>query len=789
MRAVPQGFQPVAKQQLLLVDADPASVRVLEVSLKKAGFSVTTATDGQDALFKLEHSSPDLVLTDTRLPRIDGYELVRRMKERPDLSGTPIVFLTSQKSIEDKIRGLELGVEDYLTKPIFVRELIARVHLLLARRTHQRMATHSGSSRRTHLSGDLADMGVVDLLQTFELGRKTGIARLHSGDALEATIYFRDGQVVDAEHGRLVGEEAVYRCLIWTSGTFDVDFVPVDRPEVILTSTQGLLMEGMRRVDEWGRLLEQLPPLETVFRVDGKELAERLNEIPDELNGILRLFDGTRSLMDVVDESPFEDLSTLSTVTKLYFEGLLYICETEDLTGEDAVVPARESESRFIVQPAAGGAGSRAPEGSSWRPPAPSISVRGEERELPTQLEQASLASAPALPSEFRSEPPLASVPRPLSEPPSRPFSSIPAPLSRPSSEPPPSSSGPLTVGRRRPRVAAEQMALSSPAVPEGLLEGFKEAKEALDSAAAWSSPTPNSTRVSEPNAAPESVRELENKSSLLEEEHISELPPLYGGEEVVPSSYQEETPLPIREAAAPALPLSRRRPALASVPSNSATEVGTQGENQLSQSAPTPPQTELDEFFRRGEVGEYEGGEASLRAQQAELAAWQRESNWPEEEPPSFLPGSSRKKRKLVGIVSWVLGGAILLALFGLGRFLWESWWVSSPAALGEQEETTQPSSIEARGESIDRDAPAPPPAPQTEELGEEEPSQPAPQTSPIVVPRVRSTPPAVSRPIVEPAPSATEVRTSPPPPVDRARRTPRKPSENPPSAGFPVD
>jgi DNA-binding response OmpR family regulator len=111
----------VAKQKLLLVDADPRSVRVLEVSLKKAGYSVTTAKDGLDALSKVEVSSPDLVLSDTRLPNLDGYALVRRLKERPEWASIPVVFLTSQKSVEDKIRGLELGVEDYLTKPIFVR--------------------------------------------------------------------------------------------------------------------------------------------------------------------------------------------------------------------------------------------------------------------------------------------------------------------------------------------------------------------------------------------------------------------------------------------------------------------------------------------------------------------------------------------------------------------------------------------------------------------------------------------------------------------------------------------
>jgi DNA-binding response OmpR family regulator len=317
----------VAKQQLLLVDADSRSVRVLEVSLKKAGYSVTTAKDGADALSKIELSTPDLVLSDTRLPKLDGYALVRKMKERPDWATIPVVFLTSQKSIEDKIRGLELGVEDYLTKPIFVRELIARVNLLLARRTREGIATRQSTAggaatQRTRFSGSIADMNVVDLLQTFEVSRKSGIVHLTNLEQ-DAQIFFRDGKVVDATLGRLCGEEAVYRTLIWNEGDFEVEFCKVDSADVIESSTQGLLMEGMRRVDEWGRLLEALPPLTTLFEVDSDELLERLNEIPDELNSILRLFDGRRTLMQVVDASPFEDLSTLSTISKLYFEGLL----------------------------------------------------------------------------------------------------------------------------------------------------------------------------------------------------------------------------------------------------------------------------------------------------------------------------------------------------------------------------------------------------------------------------------------------------------------------------------
>ena len=399
----------MAKKQLLLVDADPRSVRVLEVSLRKAGYSVTTATDGQDALNKVEFSAPDLILTDTRLPRLDGYELVRQIKERPEHAAIPVVFLTSQRSIEDKIRGLELGVEDYLTKPIFVRELIARVNLLLARRTHDNIATTIPVSRRTRLSGSLEDMGVVDLLQTFEVSRKSGVARMSDGRR-EARIYFRDGKVVDAELSRLRGEEAVYRALIWNTGTFAVEFCPVSNEDIIPTTTQGLLMEGMRRVDEWGRLLEQLPPLSTLFEIDHDALVERLNEIPDELNGILRLFDGKRTLLDVVDESPFEDLSTLATITKLFFEGLLVIAPTQ---AEEDVVPSVEqpetalggprSEDEMVVgssEPRLPIAESVPPMSrSSWRPPAPIIEPLALPGEVPTR--------SPSI-SPLRGEAPLA---------------------------------------------------------------------------------------------------------------------------------------------------------------------------------------------------------------------------------------------------------------------------------------------------------------------------------------------------------------------------------------------
>jgi DNA-binding response OmpR family regulator len=381
----------LAKQQLLLVDADPRSVRVLEVSLKKSGYSVTTAGDGVDALSKIELSTPDLILSDTKLPGMDGYAFVRRLKDRPEWAAIPVVFLTSQKSIEDKIRGLELGVEDYLTKPIFVRELIARVNLLINRRTQEGIATRQSQTGRTKFQGSIQDMAVVDLLQTFEVSRKSGVLHVHN-NAHSAKILFREGKIIDAQLGALRGEEAVYRTLIWNDGSFEVEFTIVKADDIIEVSTQGILMEGMRRVDEWGRLLEQLPPLATVFDVDHAQLLERLNEIPDELNGILKLFDGKRTLLDVVDGSPFEDLSTLSTITKLYFEGLL-IPRAHDgpaaehaVGDEHAVVPSESEPSMQASIPVPRSDEKRL---TPSRPAVPARSGRPEERAV------AMLADAP----------------------------------------------------------------------------------------------------------------------------------------------------------------------------------------------------------------------------------------------------------------------------------------------------------------------------------------------------------------------------------------------------------
>jgi DNA-binding response OmpR family regulator len=311
----------VSKQSLLLVDGDARSLRVLEVSLRKAGFMVTAASSVQDALDKLVLHAPDLIISETAFPDGDGFELRRRVRATAEWGEIPFIFLTAEAAIENKIRGLELGVDDYLTKPIYIKEIVTRINILLQKR--QRVRFEERRDGRTRFAGRVHDMPVVDVIQTIEISRKSGVIQFVGERGRQAAIYFREGKVIDAEAGALQGEDAVYRLLTWAEGEFEVVFRTVRRREVITMSSQALLMEGMRRLDEWSRLFEQLPPLTHRFEVDTGELAARLGDVPDDNNRILRMFDGKRTLLEVIDASEVGDLECLQAISRLYFEELL----------------------------------------------------------------------------------------------------------------------------------------------------------------------------------------------------------------------------------------------------------------------------------------------------------------------------------------------------------------------------------------------------------------------------------------------------------------------------------
>ena len=129
MTASPESMSPL----VLVVEDEGALVTLLRYNLEREGFRVVEARDGEEALLQAAELKPDLILLDWMIPHVSGLEVCRRLRRRPDTRTTPIIMLTARAEEHDKIRGLDGGADDYVTKPFSPTELVSRVRALLRR--------------------------------------------------------------------------------------------------------------------------------------------------------------------------------------------------------------------------------------------------------------------------------------------------------------------------------------------------------------------------------------------------------------------------------------------------------------------------------------------------------------------------------------------------------------------------------------------------------------------------------------------------------------------------------
>ncbi len=118
------------EKKILVVDDEPRMVQLISMNLKLEGFSVVTAADGYQALERTTREMPDLVLLDIMMPDMDGYETLKKIRE---ISSAPVIFLSVKAEEDDRVRGLDLGADDYITKPFSPRELVSRIKAVLRR--------------------------------------------------------------------------------------------------------------------------------------------------------------------------------------------------------------------------------------------------------------------------------------------------------------------------------------------------------------------------------------------------------------------------------------------------------------------------------------------------------------------------------------------------------------------------------------------------------------------------------------------------------------------------------
>ncbi len=241
-----------AKSVKLLLAEDNPLVRDLIVKGMEPFCEVETAADGADALLKVVDTPPDVILCDYKMPGLDGRQLFEKLRGREATRHIPFLFMASRADTEERLRPLVDGVEDFITKPFLIKDLV-RITKKVVDRLHleklQKRAKRPGV-----IQGRLEEMSMIDLMQSLEMGQKSCRLLVHH-DGEQGELYFANGQCRDAKIGKVEGDDAVYRVVLWTAGDFEIDFNAANASTRTTTTknTTGLLMEAMRLMDEANR--------------------------------------------------------------------------------------------------------------------------------------------------------------------------------------------------------------------------------------------------------------------------------------------------------------------------------------------------------------------------------------------------------------------------------------------------------------------------------------------------------------------------------------------------------
>jgi CheY-like chemotaxis protein len=232
--------------RVLVVDDNPLVRQLVVEGLDGLG-EIAQASDGADALLKAIDSPPDLIVTDYRMPGLDGRQLCEKLRGREQTRHIPFIFLAGRGDIEEKLRPTVEGVEDFIPKPFFLHDVVCRVKVVADRLRLERM--QQKGPRPGVIQGRLEEMGIADLMQSLEMGQKSCRLTLRRNSEV-CELFFSAGQCRHAKLGALEGEEAVYPAVHWNDGDFEIDFTAASDRATISRSTTALLMEAMRLLDE-----------------------------------------------------------------------------------------------------------------------------------------------------------------------------------------------------------------------------------------------------------------------------------------------------------------------------------------------------------------------------------------------------------------------------------------------------------------------------------------------------------------------------------------------------------
>ncbi len=228
------------KYRILLVDDDPIIHKLLDQYFKKTPFTLDHAFSGAEAFSVLEDNPVDLIVLDINMPQMDGFQTLKKLREEISYAKIPVIFLSALDRDNLKVKGLELGADDYLTKPFKGPELAARIKAVLRRNKPQAL--------QGDLTGNIAIFGISELLLTLGMSKKTCMVKFPD---MDGELVVHNGELVQIRQGDSITEEAMLRLFLLERGFFRVNFatLPDNLPKHGI-NIDSILLDISTRIDE-----------------------------------------------------------------------------------------------------------------------------------------------------------------------------------------------------------------------------------------------------------------------------------------------------------------------------------------------------------------------------------------------------------------------------------------------------------------------------------------------------------------------------------------------------------
>jgi DNA-binding response OmpR family regulator len=296
------------KMKILIIDDDKVTVAVLEEYLSDSGYTVYNAENGKVGIEMMSEIFPDIILLDVMMPGKDGIEILKDIKSKPEYSHIPILMLTSVDRADVKVKGFEIGADDYIIKPVNKAELRARIKASIKRSKANRI-------NDALLTGNLEKFSLADLLQSAELGTKS--AKIEFPD-MAAELIIKNGFIISCKFGKFTGKRALNRIFFLNKGKFIVDYsnISEDFQENEKVGIMNTLMKNFTYIDECNSMLSGFSKRSEKIKITGKmEFLLGIKDVKKDsymgIDELIVLMDGDikeniESILQINNDFPFE---------------------------------------------------------------------------------------------------------------------------------------------------------------------------------------------------------------------------------------------------------------------------------------------------------------------------------------------------------------------------------------------------------------------------------------------------------------------------------------------------